>query len=370
MPLWLNYWYTDINNSRLLKNYIYLLNKREDFLLEDDEKHICRHINDGKLLQMLKSPEYLSDFEEIEVQSIMLKAYPYEVLMKFKNQKIENNIETNEKLIWYFNQFFNINYAEELEKYCNECNREAMKNTYLTHERWRHNDIDIATEQFFDFINKLLLEEWYKNEVEALVKFMKPNLRLNYIKWISGVTWYDWDIISVDVGNNTYTTLFHELIHAVNRFFRIKHYDENIVCYDSLTKTNEWLSNFVAYHLMDAIIAGDIDMIDEMSLDPIFFSMYIDIYATMREHGTNDRTKNFDIIYQELKKFEWDLLTDDKARFYYERFYKFFHYDQHEYFYPKEMMYYLGYNGILELFRNNSNKKQLLANCLLGKVCL
>jgi len=55
---------------------------------------------------------------------------------------------------------------------------------------------------------------------------------------------------------------------------------------------------------MDAIIAGDIDMIDEMSLDPIFFSMYIDIYATMREHGTNDRTKNFDIIYQELKKFE------------------------------------------------------------------
>gem|GEM_PF-4056725 len=64
------------------------------------------------------------------------------------------------------------------------------------------------------------------------------------------------------------------------------------------------MSNFVAYHLMDAINAKDLDMVDEMTLEPIFFSMYIDIYATMTKEGTNDRKKNFDIIYQELLKFE------------------------------------------------------------------
>jgi len=55
---------------------------------------------------------------------------------------------------------------------------------------------------------------------------------------------------------------------------------------------------------MDAIIAGELDMVDAMTSDPIFFSMYIDIYATVRKFGSNDRYHNYDIIYQQLKKFE------------------------------------------------------------------
>ena len=121
---------------------------------------------------------------------------------------------------------------------------------------------------------------------------------------------------------------------------------------------------------MDEIVAGEIDAVADMNTEPTFFSMYIDIYATLREHGSTDRKHNFDLVHQELKSFEWDLLTDDKAKFYYERFYKFFHYDQHTYMYPKELMYYLGYQEMRTMFANSQHKQELLASCLLGKVCL
>ena len=71
-----------------------------------------------------------------------------------------------------------------------------------------------------------------------------------------------------------------------------------------------------------------------------------------------------------LKGFEGDLLSNEKADFYFQRFYKFFHYNQHTYFYPKEMMYYLGYRKILQLFTEARDKKQRLALALLGKVCV
>lgn len=371
MPIWLNYWYSHTNTSRLLKNYIYLINGEEDFSVQKNIDHITDHIHDNTLLRMLQWVEFLPEFDQVEIQNIMLEAYPYEVLMKFKWEDIMNDKKRNERLIWNFDRFFKIDYHTELNKYCIECNRWALQSTYLAHEKWRYSNIAWATKQFFAFIHKILNDQWYMIEAEALQKYMEWNLKISHQSGISGNTDYNEDKIEVDVWNNTYTTLFHELIHATNRFFRTHYSDEDhYFCEDNLTKTNEWLANFVAYHLMDTIIAGDVDMIDNMTLEPIFFSMYIDIYATMREHGTNDRKKNYEIIHQELKKFEWDLLTDEKARFYYERFYKFFHYDQHEYFYPKEMMYYLGYNGILDLFRNSDNKKQLLASCLLGKVCL
>ena len=372
MPLWLNYGYQNIGDSRLLQNYIYLLNKDEDVSIKDDEEHICRHIDDGKLLNMLESPETLPRFEDPVLQDILLAAYPYEVLMKFKWQDVQNNVQTNQQLIWYFNQFFKIDYMAELDTYCNECNRDALQQTFLTHEKWRYKDVQKATWLFFDFVYALFDEQGYDDEIAGLQQFVKNNLIVTYTPGISGNTDPSGDTVVVEVGNNTYTTLFHELVHATNRYFRFDYFEwnEHIVCYDKMTQTNEGLSNFVAYHLMDGMIAQDLSSVDQLDAEPIFFSMYIDIYATLREFGSNDRHHNYDLVHQQLKKFEWDLLTDDKARFYYERFYKFFHYDQHEYFYPKEMMYYLGYHKTVDMFAASDHKRQLLASCLLGKICL
>ena len=66
-----------------------------------------------------------------------------------------------------------------------------------------------------------------------------------------------------------------------------------------------------------------------------------------------------------MKKFEGALLTPEKTNFYIQRFYKFFHYDQHEYLYPKELLYHIGYHEIRSLFKATKNKKQLLAQCFL-----
>lgn len=370
MPIWLNYSYKEFNDGALLlPSYVYLLDNVEDITTYDQE-HILRHVKDGKLLDMFVDDAHKNAFENPLIRKIYHEAYPYQMQMKFAWEDIPNDDRRNKRIIWFFDQFFDIDYEKVLETYCQECNRDALAKTYLTHEKERYDDIYEAAWLFTDVVLSLLQEKWYTQEATAFQRFLHTNLTLTSLAWISWNTRYEWDKVYVEVGNNTYTTLFHELTHAINRFFRVQYYHENVVCYDNLTKTNEWLSNFVAYHLLDAFKTWDIDAIDHISLDPIFFSMYIDIYATVREHGSHERKHNFDVIYQQLQKFEWNLLTDEKAKFYYERFYKFFHYDQHMYFYPKELMYYLWYHETLDLFRKTQDKWDMLIQCLLSKVCL
>ena len=370
MPIWLNYSYRTFDDwSRLLPSYVYLLDNIETITIYDQE-HIKSHVIDGKMLWMLEDSAHDKSFDDPLIRKILMESYPYQMQMKFVGQAVSDDLERNKRLIGHFNQFFKIDYEKVMEDYCQSCNREIAAKSFLTHETQRYEDIIKASSLFTDFVLTLLDHSWYADEADAFQRFLHTNLEIKYTPGISGNTSYEWNKVLVEVGNDTYTTLFHELTHAINRFFRMQYYADDIVCYENLTKTNEWLANFVAYHLLDAFKARDIDAIDTIDLEPIFFSMYIDIYATTREHWSTDRKHNFDLIYQELKKFEGDLLTDDKANFYYERFYKFFHYDQHKYFYPKELMYYIGYHEILKLFRNSENKGNTLIQCLLGKICL
>ncbi len=370
MAIWLNYSYHNFDNwAKLLPQYVFLLD-HDDTITKFDHDHILEHVNDGKLEMMLAATSSDVYFEDSLLRKINLEAFPYQMQLKFAQMDIQNDVSRNKRIIELFNTFFDIDYENVLDTYCKECNREVAKKTYLAHDKWRYNDIFKAAGLFTWFVLTLLQEKWYTKEATAFQRFLHTDLSLTHIPWISGNTKYDGNKVIVEVWNNTYTTLFHELTHAINRFFRVQYYKDDVICYDNLTKTNEWLANFVAYHLLDAFVSEDVDAINEISLSPVFFSMYIDIYATTREFWSHDRKHNFDLIYQELQKFEGDLLTDQKASFYYERFYKFFHYDQHMYFYPKEVMYYLWYHGILDLFNSSQDKWDLLIQCLLSKVCL
>gem|GEM_PF-4431381 len=141
-----------------MPNYLYLLDNIEQITIFDQE-HIARHIQDEKLLDMLKHPIYDSAFDDPVIKQILLDAYPYEVLMKFGGQEIPNDDSRNENIITSFNTFFRLDYHKEIAKYCEECNSQAQQKTFAQHERGRYDDIAKATDAFFDFVYALLSDQ-------------------------------------------------------------------------------------------------------------------------------------------------------------------------------------------------------------------
>lgn len=369
MPIWLNYTHISYPSWKiLLPNYIYLLQKKHD-VRSHDEKSLRTLIERGELFRLLEDTSSDQYFDDPLIRKILLESYPYEVELKFLWSNIKNKGERNERLVNLFDELFQIDYKKVLWNYRHEHQSAALEFTKQAHDNRLYDDIAEAKKMYIDFTYKLLEDQWYIQEKEILQKFCDEKLLMKNEEGISWVTYREGKKIVVKVGNNTYTTLFHELTHAINSYFRFDHYEGEYIC-DHTTKTNEWLSNFVAYHAYDHILSWNIEEIETMNLDHLFFSMYIDIYKTISEIKWWNLAIYKQKIRKQLEQFEGDLLTDEKADFYYQRFYKFFHYDQNEYFYPKEMLYYLWYDSMRQLFIWSTHKNQLLADCLLWKICL
>ena len=351
-----------------MPNYIYLL-QRYHVVDRDDYMWLKKLIEQWALLSALESMESDQYFVDPLIRQIMLEAYPYEVELKFLQQNVADDTQRNERLIWLFDELFATDYHEVLDTYTHDDQLWAIAYTQQAHDERVYEDLEIAKKQYIDFSYKLFVNQWYEEEARALQHFCKDMLDIAFEEGISGVTSRKQGKIYIWLWNKTYTTLFHEMTHAINNYFRFEYYASGNTC-DHKTKTNEWLSNFVAYHIYEYIVWGDIESLDQMSLEPMFFSMYIDIYKSLTIYWHKDAESNRDLVHTQLRSFEWSLLTDDKADFYYQRFYKYFHYDQHTYMYPKELMYYLGYRWVLQLFDTSKNKKSLLAQALLWRVCL
>gem|GEM_PF-3310104 len=152
---------------------------------------------------------------------------------------IADDTKRNERLISHFNDFFHTDYHKVIDTYCQECNRELAAKTFLAHEKERYDDVVKASTLCTDFLLRLLDQNGYAKEADGFQRFIHTSLKIKYTPGISGNTSYDGDTVIIEVGNNTYTTLFHELTHAINRFFRMQYFDESIVCYENLTKSNE-----------------------------------------------------------------------------------------------------------------------------------
>lgn len=370
--------YTHISTKfwKILPNYLYLLESQyrpvHGTVHEALVPQIHKLLDDGLLEDKLLHRRYDKYFEAPVLRKILLEAYPYEILYKFLGEDITNDDARNERLISMFNDFFAIDYHETIQTYCDSCRSEEQFQRSLAHHELLYDDMAKAIKQFIVFVEALLRDQWFEEEAEECTKFLQTKVIFAHEKWMSGVTIDNGSDILIKVWNMSYTTLFHEMVHAVNNFFREKfaHADHHDVCFDQLTKTNEWLANFVAYHCYDAIMSGQIDQLEEMATDQRFFSSYMDVYATLYQSWSDDPAHNFQIVHDEMQKFEWSLFSKKKAAFYYERFYKYFHYNQHTYMYPKELMYHIWYTTIREMFAESSDKKQLLVQCLLGTVCL
>ncbi len=374
MAIWLNYTHLELGDGkRLLPNYLFLLNSEfQPVNLQSPEtKHkLEQFIALGGLKSVLEEPGQIEKFDDPMIWQILISAYPYEVELKYLQRDVPNDKERNESILQYFNELFAIDYNKLMNEYCHECNRDRMFQIGLEIQNSHYTSHTLAAKQFISFVEKLLLSQWFADEAKALVAYSQTHLHLGFEEGISGSTREMEEDVYINVGNMTYATLFHELAHFTNRFFRFHYYQNFEVCFDNYTKTNEWFANVVAYHLQEQIKAENINWIETMSVDPLYFSSYIDIYATLREKWSNSRKHNFEIIFEEIKRLEDPYVTNEKGHFYYERFYKFFHYEQHEYFYPKEMMYYLGYESVRKLFVHAADITQLLTQLFLGKLCV
>lgn len=350
MAIWLNYTHFEYKDgSRLLPNYAYLLNRFVPITYTDKET-ITPSILNGTLLELLHNPQNNDLFIDPLVREIMLEAYPYEIEYKFMQQNITNDLVRNEKLIKLFNMYFQEDYHKTMESYCSHCNKDRLIERSQHVHHFTYTDRKLAVEQYLTFISTLLTQAKYQHAASVLAQYAESHLIITYEEGISWVAWIDWENVKIKVWNSTYVTLYHELTHFVMNFFN-EFYPETKwlrTTWDS-TKNNEWFANFIALHFYTQILEWTID-IWWCAPYPLFFSMYIDIYATLIKQGSIDSKHNYDLVAQQLRHLESSTITDDKINFYYQRFYKYFHYDQHTSLYPKELLYYLGYNQIREAY--------------------
>lgn len=377
MPIWLNYSPIKVGNwNHILPNYMFCMDRElwaKDWKFDTQSLMKMKAlIQEWKLLEFLQRSESIQRFDEPLLRDIVLQAYPYEVEWKFLWDLIEDNTQRNEKLISLFDQFFRVSYQEVMDAYSKRSadELEIIHTTSSRVHQESYPDRDAAVTAYFLWLDTLLKSQWFIDEAKAISKFIKDNMVVRFREGISWVAFSEWEKIAIEVGNSTYVTLFHELTHLVAKYFRFTYYENFEVCFDNYTKTNEGLANYVAYHLFDGIMCANQQCVETVSHNELFFSPYIGVYAMLRNEWTNDKMKNFALVKEFMEEYEGSLLTEEKARFYFERFYKFFHYDQHEYFYPKELMYYLGYNQIRLMVKESLNPTQLLTQLLLWKVCL
>lgn len=377
MPIGLNYSPIDTWNwTQILPNYMFCLDNElwaDDwvFPLGAVEK-IKKIIQEWILLEFLEKESSNERFDDPILREILLASYPYEITNKFLWWDEQNDFSRNENIITLFNTFFGIDFTHEVESFAE---RDPVtvawimsRSSVLHQETYTNRDDAVAA--YFLWVDKLLKKQGFTEEAAELELFYKNNMVVRYREWISWVAFSDGDTIVIEVWNNSYVTLFHEITHFVAKFFRFTYYEDDEVCFDNYTKTNEWLANYVAYHLFDGITCGDKNCIENIAHEELFFSPYIAVYALLRKQWSNDKQHNFALVKNFMEWYEWSMLTEEKARFYFERFYKFFDYKQHDFFYPKELMYYIWYNTIREMMKESNNPTQLLTQLLLWKICL
>lgn len=360
--------YTHTNyteNNKLLPNYYYFLSKiyPETKNAYDDIAHF---VYNGSLLSELSDLRHTRFFDSPVTQQILANAYENEIIYKFLwvTSHKENN-HNDQKLIELFNTYFEIDYEELLEKYCSQCNRWELLSRHNNVRKQEYTDRKEVIELYLSFIEHICTIADQPHYGEAHRTFAAKHLIVEDKPWTTWEASRRWENVLITLGNNSYETLIHELVHFTHNFFE-DIYEET--SFDQLVTDSiehEWLANFIAFHFMEYIIHDQKD-ITTISTDHSFFSYYIDIYATLRKDWWDTKEHNYTIVRNELISFEWEDITDAKVDFFFERFYKYFRYDQHKYFYPKELIYYVWYNKMLEWFTNAWDKHAWLFSMLTG----
>lgn len=320
---------------------------------------IAKTLEDIKLDQLLhnlKKAWARQYFEDPEIQKLLILTYPVEVEQKFL-QKENISIDTW-AIMTTFEKLHEISYTQEVTKKVNINTiawfQELRKRTY------EQDEIETYIQRFFAFVQKILLAQKYEKENAALQDFIQHKLKIKKSAQGSITKRYP-DSITVYLANNYITTLFHELTHVVNKFFRnIYNEAEQKIPDFKRTKHLEWFANFIGFNAIDTIIEEK-----EINYEPIFISPYSYTYRQVYKNWSNNIEHNKTIIRESLSVFSNEY--KEKIDYLHQRFYRFFPYEQNKFLYPKELLYQIGYDNILQSFKKAENKDSLLAKYLLNK---
>lgn len=138
--------------------------------------------------------------------------------------------------------------------------------------------------------------------------------------------------ISLYLNNKKKTTLYHECTHVVQKIIRST-YNKPYKDFE-LILHNEGMANFFAYNLYHTIESKNLTFI---TINPIFSSKYDQFYKELVTNGGKSKEENYEIIYTRAKTLGYEY--DEQIENLQDRFFKFFSLQQHNYLYPKELLY-------------------------------
>lgn len=368
MPIGINYNYTQIAWRKILPNYLLVGGATLEEIYNnslDEKKYEDIILNEYILKRLYKDEGEYIKFSSPLVKDVLLEAYPYEINLKFMWDSIKNNETRNQNIMKLLNQYFWIDYKKLLETY-NSCDVKSEKvNRFQKIRNIEYESLSEAVEKYTYFVHCFLSEMQLNEDANAIETFLKEQIQITFKNGISWITKYDWDTIYVLLWTMRYVTLFHELTHAVNKFFR-RSRNQEINNPGYLTKMNEGFANFVSFNLFENITTWRVDINCSNYTEELFFSLYSEIYYRLYNYWNSEKNSNYKLVEATFKEFEKQSISNQKIFYFFERFYRYFHFNQHTYLYPKELLYYEWYINILNLFRSISNKWKMLAKLFLG----
>ncbi len=354
--IWINYLYKQLWDKIILKNYLlfiwyryWIINYEAE--LEQKINEIVYKLNEtiehNELKYELWKKENNIFFDWPECRKILLYAYDVEINFKYLKKKTAFDKNNAKKTMNIFNKVYWFNFHDHIENFSI---KNFSKKEYKKLRSIEYVNANETVDRFLDFVYQILIESWYKKE-EVLLrnKFREEPIKIIFKQWIN---WFvSWNIITI--WNKLQTTLLHELTHVINNcFYKKKSMYKR-------TLFNEWFANFVAYNLYYTIIEKS----NKIQKKALFRPIYSILYYKINNKCSNDENKNYKIIEKTLIK--ENFCKKNKVKYFYNRFYKFFHYAQNKYLYPKELTYEIWYKNIINNFKKTSDRKKLCAKYFL-----
>jgi len=146
-------------------------------------------VNNGTLLKQLQEPNNDRHFDHPLIRQLLCTAYPYEIQLKYLQQKVPNDLQLNEQIIKLFNEYYHIDYHQVIQDY--ETQQKHKIDILQTACQIREIHYKCLSEQLQkrkEFITTLLQQQGYNKQAQALLHFLNQHLNISIDSQSSNMT--------------------------------------------------------------------------------------------------------------------------------------------------------------------------------------